>query len=371
MKNILVTGSSGFIGKNLVANLNLNPDYIVLNYDKENDEEDLDNFVSKADFIFHLAGVNRPQDEAEFASVNRDLTEQLVTLVRKHGNKAKILITSSIQAEIDNPYGKSKKAAEDLLQEWSKNTGGISYIYRLQNAFGKWSKPNYNTVVATFCYNIANNIEISVSDPKKEIELVYIDDIVAYFVKKIESDEETGIYKVPTTHKTTLGSLAKIVKSFKTIPTSLLMPDFSDPLVSKLYSTYTSFTTNEDAFYLLEKKSDERGWLAEFIKSAQFGQIFVSTTRPGFTRGKHWHNSKIEKFLVLKGEAEIKIRDYYSDEVTTYAVNGDQPCVAEMVAGSIHSITNTGKIDLVLLIWSNEIFNPDKPDTFFKEVENE
>lgn len=371
MKNILVTGSSGFIGKNLVANLKLNPNYEVLEYDKDNTEKDFEKFVSKSDFIFHLAGVNRTQNETDFTSGNRDLTEHLISLVEKHGNKAKILITSSIQAELDNPYGKSKKQAEELLQEWSKKTKGTAYIYRLQNAFGKWSKPNYNTVVATFCHNIANGLEITISDPAKEIELVYIDDIVSAFIDKIESKEKTGLCHIESIHKITLGRLADTIKSFNTISSALLVPDFSDSLTSKLYSTYTSFIKKEDAFYNLEQKSDERGWLAEFIKSKQFGQIFVSTTRPGYTRGKHWHNSKIEKFLVLQGQAEIKLRDYYSREIITHTVSGDTPTVADMTAGSIHSITNTGKNNLVLLIWSNEIFNPEKPDTYFKEVENE
>lgn len=371
MNHILVTGASGFIGKNLIANLKLDNNNSILEYDKSNNASDLDAFIKKADFIYHLAGVNRPRSESEFSTGNRDLTERIVSLLEKYNSKAKILFTSSIQAEQDNAYGLSKKAAEQAVAGWAEKTNNTAYIYRLPNAFGKWSKPNYNSVVATFCYNTANDIKIEVSDPTKQLELVYIDDIVEEFTSKLNSMETTGFYQVKITHKITLSNLASTIHSFKEIPSKLLIPDFSDELTTKLYSTYTSFLNEQNFFYELEQKSDERGWLAEVIKSKCFGQIFVSTTKPGYTRGKHWHNSKIEKFLVLQGSAEIKLRDYNSTNIIIKKVAGDKPVVADMLAGSIHTITNIGTEDLLLLIWSNEIFNPDKPDTYFKEIDNE
>lgn len=371
MKTILITGSSGFIGKNLVANLKLNSNYKILEFDKSNSLDDLEEYVKKADFIYHLAGINRPRSTLEFEKGNVGLTEKLIKILRESNSHASVLFSSSIQAGINNDYGKSKRQAENALLKWAKNTSNTVIIYRLPNAFGKWSKPNYNSVVATFCYNVANNISLNISDPNIKLELAYIDDIIDDFIDKIESNEPTGFYSVKTTHFVTLSNLAKTIQSFKGIQDNLLIPNFSNSLTKKLYSTYTSFLNEDQSSYVLTKKSDERGWLAEFIKSKYFGQVFISITKPGFTRGMHWHNSKIEKFLVVQGSGLIKIRDYNDNKIITKEVVGENPTVTDMIAGSIHSITNIGTIDLVLLIWSSDIFNPDKPDTYFKEIDNE
>jgi len=371
LKTVLVTGSSGFIGKNLCKRLEETEGLDILRFEREHTPDDLKQFLSKADFVFHLAGINRPKDESEFDKGNRSLTENLINYVKESGRKIPILVTSSIQAELDNPYGKSKKAAEDAVFKWGKQAGNKVFVYRLPNVFGKWCRPNYNSVVATFCNNIANDLEISINDRTTKLSLVYIDDVTKDFVKAFregKTPDADGFCYIDRVFETTLGELSDKIYSFKDSRNSLLIPSFGDDFTKFLYATYTSYLSTDNLAYQLDMKCDDRGWLAEFIKSNQFGQIFVSKTKPGITRGNHWHHTKIEKFLVLSGEAEIRFRNVNDDKTIDYKVSGDKLEVLDIPAGYTHSIKNIGKNDLLTLFWSDEIFNPEDTDTYFKEV---
>jgi UDP-2-acetamido-2,6-beta-L-arabino-hexul-4-ose reductase len=370
MLNILVTGSSGFIGKNLCAQLELNDQINVLKFTKKSTLIDLKNHIKKADLIFHLAGVNRPVDKAEFTTGNLHLTQSIIKIIEKSDKKTPLVISSSIQAESNNDYGVSKKSAEDELINWSKTSGSQIYIYRLPNVFGKWSKPNYNSVVATFCNNIANNLPIKIDEPDKELSLVYIDDVITEFVKIINDELLTDkiFYEIPRTFKFTLQELVDKINNFKTIPETLLVPNFSSAFDRFLYATYTSYLNTDKFSYNLDTISDERGWLAEFIKSKEFGQIFVSCTKPGFTRGNHWHHTKIEKFLVISGEGIIRLRQLESNDIISYKVSGKSLEVVDMPAGYVHSITNSSDRDMITIFWTDELFNSNKPDTNYQEV---
>lgn len=371
MEKVLVTGSEGFIGKNLCAQLELEKDVEVIKFNRSNTLDDISGSINEIDFIFHIAGVNRPKDEAEFDQGNRELTQDILKLVQDSQKKIPILVTSSIHAELDNPYGKSKKAAEDAVFDWQKATGNKAYIYRLPNVFGKWCRPNYNSAVATFCHNISHDLEITVNDPSVNLTLVYIDTVVNDFISTFRGQrqpEADGFCHVSRTDTLTLGELVAKLKAFKESRDSLLMPSFEADIDRYLYATYTSYFDKDDFGYTLDKKVDDRGWLAEFIKSKQFGQVFVSRTKPGITRGNHWHNTKIEKFLVIDGEADIEFRLVGSDQVIKYHVTSDELKVVDIPAGYVHSITNTGKTDLTTLFWADEIFNPDAPDTNYEEV---
>lgn len=367
--NILVTGAKGFIGTNLIAHLKQNSNYRIISIDIDNSGEELTKGVCEADFIFHLAGINRPKDDSEFFTGNTDLTNQIITILQSNRKKTPVLLSSSIQADLDNSYGVSKKRAEDALREY-QDKGGVAYIYRLSNAFGKWGRPNYNSVVATFCYNIANGKSITVSDRSKAIDFVYIDDIVREFASVIENPKPDGLpyFTVEPQHIVTLGELEDLLNGFKGIRKSLQVPDFSNPFVKKLYATYLSYLPIGEFSYPMELKSDERGNLFELIKSNSFGQIFVSSTKPGITRGNHFHHTKAEKFCVISGEAEIKFRHIIEGELITYKVNGVMPEVVDIPPGYTHSITNIGTNELITLFWANEKFNPDHPDTYAESV---
>jgi UDP-2-acetamido-2,6-beta-L-arabino-hexul-4-ose reductase len=371
MKTVLVTGSSGFIGRNLVATLAQNKDIKILEFNRNTGLEKLDNLVKQSDFIFHLAGANRPKFEIEFDQVNRGLTEKLIESLVKANKKIPLVISSSIQADLDNPYGRSKKAAEDILVKWATKSQSPVYIYRLPNVFGKWSNPEYNSVVATFCNNIAKNLDIVINDPSTLLTLVYIDDVIAEFVKKLNNpirSKPEHINSISQEFKITLRELADKIYAFKNSRNDLIEPDLGDYFDRALLATYTSYLNQDDFSYDLVMKKDERGWLTEFIKSRQFGQVFISLTKPGISRGNHWHHTKIEKFLVLKGGAEIKFRDYGTDKVISYKVNGNKLKVLDIPTGYLHSITNTGTTDLITIFWADEILNPDKPDTYYEEV---
>lgn len=371
MKKILVTGASGFIGKNLCAMLARDEKIEVLRFTRSNSSKELKELVTTADFIFHIAGVNRPSDESEFETQNHLLTDEIIGYLRESRRKTPILITSSTQADLDNPYGQSKKAAEDSLVAWAKESKSPVYIYRLPGVFGKWSKPNYNSVIATFCHNIAHDEDITINDPAKVLTLVYIDDVIQEFLRTLvgETPESPSFfYEVQPSFEVALGAIASKLKNIKETRDKLIVPNFEDVFDRNLYATFTSYFDQDDIGYALDKKEDERGWLAEFIKSDQFGQIYVSRTNPGFTRGIHWHNTKIEKFLVIEGKAEIKLRQLQSDKVETYQVSGEELRVMEMPAGYVHSIKNIGETDMFLLIWSQQVFNPEHPDTYFQEV---
>ncbi|MEH6908010.1 polysaccharide biosynthesis C-terminal domain-containing protein [Neobacillus drentensis] len=367
---ILVTGANGFVGKNLIAELKNRGISEIFEFTRKDNLALLDEYLRECNFVFHLAGVNRSQDEDEFMDGNFSFTKTLLELLKKHGNLAPVLMTSSIQAELNNTYGKSKKAGEELLFAYSKKMGVRTLVYRLPNLFGKWCRPNYNSAVATFCYNIARNIEIQIHDPNKEIILCYINDAIAEFIRALECKEtrDGAFCYVPVTNKIKLGVLAEKLYAFSKNRDSLVMPSLENAFDRALYGTYLSYLEEDNLSYKLKKNMDNRGWLAEFIKSDSMGQIFISKTKPGITRGNHWHHTKVEKFLVIQGEAVIKFRKVGNEEVLKYKVSGENPEVVDIPVGFTHSIENTGDEDVITIFWASEIFNPNKPDTFYLEV---
>lgn len=371
MKTVLITGYNGFIGTNLCTQLKNIDDLNLLRFDKGSTEQELEEYIQKADFIFHLAGVNRSKDESEFDTGNRDLTENILDLLKKYNKKTPLLITSSIQAELDNPYGKSKKAAEDAVFKFYKNNKKSAYVYRLPNVFGKWCRPNYNSVIATFCHNISHNLPVTVNDEKYELNLVYIDEVISEFIQSLNSKTKVntdGYCYIPRTFKITVGELKNKIESFRNSRKNLTVSNFQDDFDRFLYATYTSYLETDDFDYQLKTNTDERGWLAEFIKSDQFGQIFISKTKPGITRGNHWHHTKIEKFLVVEGSAEIKFRKIGDTKKISYKVSGNKLTVLDIPAGYTHSIKNIGKTDLMTIFWADKIFDPDQSDTYREEV---
>lgn len=367
---ILVTGARGFVGKNLIAELENRKYNDILEYDIDTQPSLLDEYVKECDFVFHLAGVNRPKDESEFMTGNFGFTDTLLGKLKEAGNKASVLITSSIQAALDNPYGRSKKAGEDLMFSYSKETGATVYVYRLPNVFGKWCRPNYNSAVATFCNNIAAGLPIQVNDPTVTMNLVYIDDVVNEFIGAMEGRANIvdGFGAVPTVHTATLGRIVEIITSFKENRKKLNVPYFSDELEKKLYSTYLSYLPTDDFAYPLKMNVDERGSFTEFIRTPDRGQVSVNISHPGIVKGNHWHHSKNEKFLVVKGKGRISFRKYGTDEIIDYHVNGDELTVVDIPTGYTHSITNEGDEDMVTVMWANEAFDPDRPDTFYEPV---
>lgn len=372
MKTVLITGSRGFIGKNLRAALGRNQEVIIRTFDRDDEQGLLDSHLAEADFIYHFAGVNRPQDPKDFEIGNAHLTGRIVGTLQRLKRTVPILLTSSSQAERDNPYGKSKKAAEEILAEYSKRTGAPIFIYRLPGVFGKWSRPDYNTVVATFCHNIARGLEIKVSDPTNELELVYIDDVVRHFTGHLHQPSlpvGAGCYfHINTTFKVTLGELAAKIYSLRDMRTTLRVPDLVDYFMRCLNATYLSFLDTKDFSYPLDLKTDERGSLFELIKSEHFGQIFVSKTFKGITRGNHYHDSKIEKFCVIQGKAVIRFRHVLSEEVIAYHVSDEKMAVVDIPPGYTHHIENIGDNEMIVLFWANQIFDPDNSDTYFEEV---
>lgn len=367
---VLVTGSAGFVGRNLVATLRLRPDTEVLTFDQGDDADRLDDLLDRADFIFHLAGVNRPPSDDDFAEVNTGLTERLTTSLAGLGKSTPILLTSSTQAELDNPYGRSKKDAEQAVAQYGEDVDAAVYVYRLPGVFGKWSRPNYNSVVATFCHNIAHGLPITISDPSHVIELVYIDDVVDSFMSRLE-DVVPGVRtcSVERTFEVSLGELAARIKGIREMRETLMIPDFSDLLNRFLYATYTSYLPSDQFAYSLRKSSDERGWLTEFVKSPTFGQIFVSKTCPGKTRGEHWHHTKVEKFYVVSGQGRIAFRLVDgSGEFFEVAVDGERGQVVDIPTGYVHNIENTGSDDLITIFWASELFSSARPDTYYEKV---
>ncbi|MBD7984584.1 capsular polysaccharide biosynthesis protein CapF [Sporosarcina sp. Sa2YVA2] len=367
---ILVTGAGGFLGKNLVAELKNQGYEELLLYTRNHTLDDLEEYTKKCDFVYHLAGVNRPENEKEFMEGNYGFTSELLQLLKKHNNTSPILITSSIQAEKDNPYGKSKKAGEDLLFEHSIKTGAEVFVYRLPNLFGKWSRPNYNTVVATYCYNIARDLDIQVYNPDIELTFCYIDDVLEEFLKALEGNPTTNdnYCVVETTHTITLGNLANLIRDFKESRTNLSVPNMDVALTKKMYSTYLSFLPTDDFTYDLKMNIDNRGSFTEFIRTPDRGQVSVNVSKPGITKGNHWHHTKNEKFLVVSGQGLIRFRDIHTDQIIEYKVSGEKLQVVDIPVGYTHSIVNTGDNDLVTVMWVNESFNPEIPDTNFLEV---
>lgn len=367
---ILVTGAYGFIGKNLISELKNRGYSEIYEADVNTSVEDLEKYCSDCEFVYHLAGVNRPQNEEEFMEGNFGFTSTLLDLLKKANNKAPVLITSSTQALLDNPYGKSKKAGEDLMFSYSEETSAPVFVYRLTNVFGKWSRPNYNSAVATFCNNIASGLPIKVNDPSVVMKLIYIDDVVDEFIAAMKGKANivSGFGTVAIEHTIELGKIAELIYSFKESRENLSVPDFNNEFEKKLYSTYLSFLPTDCFAYSLDKKEDDRGSFTEFIRTKGQGQVSVNVAKPQITKGNHWHHTKNEKFLVVSGEADISFRKVGDDKVITYHVTGDEMKVVDIPCGYTHNIKNVGDTELVTVMWANEPFNPDKPDTYFEPV---
>lgn len=441
---ILVTGSNGFIGKHLVEALRRRPDTEVIEFDLGSSAEALERGLREADVIFHLAGVNRPLDPSEFQTGNAGFTGEICRrLVEVRGQRSEVgrqrsedsgesadlrsptsdrrppvlVLSSSIQAALDNPYGVSKRQAEEVVADWARRERGRAVIFRLKNVFGKWCRPNYNSVTATFCHNIAHGLPITISDPDRELDLVYIDDVVSAFLGVLDEVEVGGLPEVagqksevsvrksevrgrttsevsapisdsrspasalrsptsdgtefrdvPRSFRITLGELAAKIRSFHDSRATLTLPSFADEITRRLYATYLSYLDGSDFGYSLEQKTDPRGSLAEFLKAPSFGQVFVSRTKPGITRGNHYHHSKAEKFLVLEGDAVIRFRHILGGEIIEHPVNGKEFKVVDIPPGYTHSIENVGDGELVTLFWASEIFDPAQPDTIAMPV---
>lgn len=396
---ILVTGAKGFVGRNLCARLaNIRDGKLrnfpveieeVMEYDIDSTPEDLDRYCREADFVFNLAGVNRPENPEDFAKGNFGFASTLLNTLEKHGNRCPVMLSSSIQATLmgryaGHPYGESKRAGEELFFEYSNRTGAKVLVYRFPNLFGKWCRPNYNSAVATFCNNIANDLPITVSDPSVELELLYIDDLVDEMLlalqgrehrcefdglDAVESPEGRYCVAVPT-HKATLGQIVALLESFRDMPQTLGVPDLTPgAFPKKLYSTYLSYLPKEKMIYDLKMNVDARGSFTELIRTAQSGQMSVNVSLPGITKGQHWHDTKNEKFIVVSGRGLIQQRREGSDEVLEFEVSGDRIQAVEMIPGYTHNIINLSDTEpLVTLMWCNEAFDPNRPDTYFDPV---
>lgn len=396
---ILVTGAKGFVGKNLCARLNNIKEGKARNYPVEIEEvfeydldsapEDLDRYCKEADFVFNLAGVNRPQDPEDFKKGNFGFASTLLDTLRKHGNKCPVMLSSSIQASLEgryagHPYGESKKAGEELFFAYARQTGAKVLVYRFPNLFGKWCRPNYNSAVATFCHNIANDLPIQVSDPGVELELLYIDDLVEemmcalqgcehrcdYQGVKAISDQNGKYCHAPVTFKATLGQIVELLDKFSTLPATLMIPEIpADSFAKRLFSTYLSYLPKEKAIFDLKMNTDNRGSFTELVKTLNCGQVSINISRPGITKGEHWHDSKWEQFIVVAGHGLIQMRKEGTDEVIEYEVSGEKIQSVVMLPGYTHNIINLSDTEnLVTVMYCNEIFDPGRPDTYFDPV---
>ena len=399
MMKILVTGAKGFVGKNLCENLKniregkdrTRPNIVIdeiFEYDLDTDPALLDDYCAKADFVFNLAGVNRPQNPEEFMQGNFGFASVLLDTLKKHGNKCPVMISSSIQAtcigRYDSDYGRSKKAGEELVFAYGKETGAKVLVYRFPNLFGKWCRPNYNSAVATFCHNIANDLPITVNDPSVQLELLYIDDLINEMLDALDGSEhrcefdgintvltENGRYcAAPITHKVTLGEIVELLENFKAQSQTLVMPEIpGGSFAKKLYSTYLSYLPKEKASFELKMNCDNRGSFTELLKTEKCGQFSVNISKPGITKGQHWHNTKWEFFIVVSGRGLIQQRKLGFDEVLNFEVSGDKIEAIYMLPGFTHNIINLSDTDdLVTLMWANEQFDPNHPDTFAEKV---
>lgn len=366
---VLVTGSSGFIGQNLVVRLNELGNFDVLPFERGYSLAVLSELVSQADFIIHLAGENRPRNPEDFSRVNAELTQALCKAIRETKRHIPLIYSSSIQAALDNPYGQSKRAGEEALEQLAAETGNPVTIYRLPGVFGKWCRPNYNSVVATFCYNIANDLPIQINDPQTLLRLVYIDDVVMEFFKNIRRMAKGMLYKsIEPEYSISLGELGKQINAFKESRKSLITERVGSGLTRALYSTYVSYLPLRNFVYDLVTHGDERGSFSEMLKTPDCGQFSFFTAHPGVTRGGHYHHSKCEKFLVVKGNACFKFRHILTDETYEVFTSGEQPQVVETVPGWTHDVTNTGREEMIVLLWANEIFDREHPDTITCKV---
>ena len=366
---ILVTGADGFIGKNLCVALGEREGFEVLAITRASGEAELARAVACADAVIHLAGVNRPQDPAEFATGNGDFTAHLCALLAATGRPIPVTFASSIQAERDNPYGLSKRTAEDHLRRYAEASGAPVALYRLANVFGKWSRPNYNSAVATFCHNIARDLPIQVNDASAALQLVYIDDVVAELLRFLaDPGSGVGLRQAGPVYATTVGELARQIEAFKDVRTSLVTERVGTGLVRALYATYVSFLPPQAFSYGVPKYGDARGVFVEMLKTPDCGQFSFFTAHPGITRGGHYHHTKTEKFLVIKGVARYRFRHLLTDELFEVDSRGDEPLVVETIPGWAHDITNIGDDELVVMLWANEIFDRQQPDTVASRV---
>ena len=378
---ILVTGAKGFVGRNLCLTLRQMPDVEVLPYDL-GDEPKLNDYAAECDFVMHLAGVNRPKDPAEFRTGNTVFTEDILEKLAARTNPPPVLLSSSIQAALDNDYGKSKAAAEAAVRAYGERTGAPVFVYRLANVFGKWCRPNYNSAVATWVYNIARDLPIMVRDPAAKVTLVYVDDVVKSFIgclgsltqRSREAEKHAlkndNILSVTPSYTKTLGEIVELIKSFHDEPNTLMVPDQADGFTKKLYSTYLAALPEDKFSYPLTMHCDNRGSFTEALHSAEHGQVSVNVSKPGIAKGQHWHHTKHEKFLVVSGTGEINFRiaDDPNAKVISYKVSGDKLEVVRIPPGYTHNIVNVGATDMVTLMWANEVFDPANPDTFRMEV---
>ena len=371
---ILITGAGGFVGKNLVATLRTAGYTDLMLFEKDDTPETLADYCRRAAFVVHLAGINRPTDPSEFYTGNAGLTDTLLANLEAAGNTAPVLVTSSTQAELDNDYGKSKRQAEEAIFAHRRRTGATVYVFRMPGVFGKWCRPNYNSVVATFCHNVAHGLPIQVRDSAFSLPLVYIDDVVACILAAFDGDvmmdrSATPISHMHPIHEVTLGRLAELIQGFAAGRTSLAVPDLAPgSFEKKLYSTYLSYLPSDQFSYPLEMHTDNRGSFTEFLRSPERGQVSINISHPGIVKGNHWHHTKNEKFLVVKGEGVIRFRNIFSKEVIEYHVSGDKLEVVDIPCGYTHNIENVGTEDMVTVMWANEAFDPDHPDTFFEPV---
>lgn len=371
---ILVTGAAGFLGRNLRAALGRREGVEILAVDKEQSLGELDAALAVADLVYHLAGSNRPPSVEEFSEVNRDLTAHVCDRLAARGGAVPLVFCSSSQAALDNPYGRSKREAEEVLERHAQSSGAPVHVFRLLNLFGKWGRPDYNSVVATFCHNSHRGLPMRVDNPAATVRLNYVDDVVAAFLGVLDgapAPEPGALLEVLPVHETTVGALRDRMEAYVAMRRAGVVPDMGDPLDAVLYPTWLSYLP-EDAFAVEpERKTDPRGWLFEWIKSPHLGQVFVSTTKPGVTRGNHFHDTKVETFCVVRGEAVIRFRAVDGGKVLEYPVSGARPQVVSIPPGYTHSIENTGTEDMLCLFWSNQIFDPAAPDTHFLKVKDE
>ena len=381
--NILVTGANGFVGRNLISQLHniqsgkaknykMLGKLKVFEYDVNSDPAELEAYCKCADFVFNLAGVNRPKDPAEFVKGNFGFASTLLNTLKKYNNTCPVMISSSTQAAQDNPYGESKRAGENLLFDYSKATGSKVLVYRFPNVFGKWCRPNYNSAIATFCHNITHGLDIQVNDRSVVMNLVYIDDVVNELIAALTGDENrVGEYcAVPTVHTITLGEIVDLLYTFQSSRVNLTVPNVGNAFEKKLYSTYLSYLPTNQFSYPLKMIVDERGSFTEIIRSLDRGQVSVNISKPHITKGNHWHHTKNEKFVVVSGQGVIRFRkmDEPDAEVIEYLVSGSKIEVVDIPIGYTHNIENLGDTDMVTFMWCNECFDPQNPDTFFETV---
>ncbi|PKB55687.1 capsular biosynthesis protein [Clostridium sp. HMb25] len=369
---VLVTGADGFIGKNLCARLAYEENIEVLPFDKDMKEGKLEEYSRICEFVLHLAGVNRPKDPKEFQEGNFGFTSRLLSYLKQNENDCPIMLASSTQAELNNPYGKSKLAGEKLLRQYGGETGAKILIYRFTNVFGKWCLPNYNSAVATFCYNTANDLPLTVNGRETKVKLIYIDDVVDELISALngrENKNNTGFCQVHPDYTVTLGEIVDLLQEFKNSRESKIVPDMTNESFSKkLYSTYLSYLPEQEFKYPLKMNIDERGSFTEILRTADRGQFSVNISKPGIEKGNHWHNTKNEKFVVVSGKALIQFRRPESKEIINYHVSGEKLEIVDIPVGYTHNIINEGDTDLVTFMWCNECFDPERPDTFFLRV---